>query len=72
MFYLFGSIGFVWVLLWIVLYTEVRTSIEEEEFIQPPKVCPPMSSHGLARLMPRKTCLKCIAPTQVYHTVQLE
>ncbi|KAK2169695.1 hypothetical protein NP493_1179g00016 [Ridgeia piscesae] len=38
MFYLFGSIGFVWVLLWIVLYTEVRTSIEEEEFIQPPKV----------------------------------
>jgi hypothetical protein len=38
MFYLFGSLGFVWVLFWIVLYTEVRAGGDEEEFIQPPKV----------------------------------
>jgi len=37
MFYTFGSLGFVWVLLWLVLYTEVRGPVEEE-FIQPPKV----------------------------------
>ena len=37
MFYTFGSMGFIWVLLWVVLYTEVRGPVEEE-FIQPPKV----------------------------------
>ncbi|KAK2168532.1 hypothetical protein LSH36_16g08005 [Paralvinella palmiformis] len=37
MFYTFGSLGFVWVLLWLVLYTEVRGPVEEE-FIQPPKI----------------------------------
>ncbi|CAH1772740.1 unnamed protein product [Owenia fusiformis] len=37
-FYLFGSLGFVWVLLWMVIYTEVRRTPDEEEFIQPPKV----------------------------------
>ncbi|XP_074643413.1 sialin-like [Tubulanus polymorphus] len=37
MFYSFGSLGFIWVLFWIALYTEVRGP-DEEEFIQPPKV----------------------------------
>ncbi|ELU04684.1 hypothetical protein CAPTEDRAFT_173625 [Capitella teleta] len=37
MFYSFGALGFAWVILWMVLYTEVRGPTEEE-FIQPPKV----------------------------------
>ena len=42
MFYTFGLLGFAWVLLWVVLYREVRGPTEEE-FIQPPKV----PSHSL-------------------------
>ncbi|XP_013391484.1 probable anion transporter 4, chloroplastic [Lingula anatina] len=37
MFYLFGSLGFVWVALWLVLYKEMRGP-DEEEFVDPPKV----------------------------------
>jgi len=37
MFYVFGLMGFAWVLLWCVMYTEVRGPVEEE-FVQPPKV----------------------------------
>lgn len=37
MFYLFGFMGITWVLAWVVLYQEARTSTEEE-FIEPPKV----------------------------------
>lgn len=40
MFYSFGALGFVWVALWMALYTEVRGPTEEE-FIQPPKVSDP-------------------------------
>ncbi|XP_064604930.1 uncharacterized protein LOC135470105 [Liolophura sinensis] len=35
MFYLFGILGFLWVLLWFFMYSENRG---EEEFVQPPKV----------------------------------
>lgn len=37
MFFSFGSLGFVWVLFWVIFYREVRGPLEEE-FIQPPKV----------------------------------
>ena len=37
MFYLFGVVGLLWVLLWLFVYREVRGATEEE-FIQPPKV----------------------------------
>lgn len=37
MFYTFGALGIVWVLLWVVLYREVRGPMDDE-FIQPPKV----------------------------------
>ena len=37
MFYLFGFMGITWVLAWVVLYQEARTSTDEE-FIEPPKV----------------------------------
>ena len=37
MFYSFGALGAAWVLLWVVLYREVRGPVEDE-FIQPPKV----------------------------------
>ncbi|KAL5016212.1 hypothetical protein ScPMuIL_005801 [Solemya velum] len=36
-FYLFGSLGFIWVLFWVCCYHEVRGP-EEEEFVDPPKV----------------------------------
>ncbi|CAD5122774.1 DgyrCDS11181 [Dimorphilus gyrociliatus] len=36
-FYLFGLMGFMWVLLWVILYKEIRGPIEEE-FVQPPKL----------------------------------
>ena len=39
MFYLFGVGGLVWLLAWLSLYSEKRsTSDLEEEFIEPPKV----------------------------------
>lgn len=37
-FYLFGSMGFIWVGAWILMYREARGPLHEEEFIQPPKV----------------------------------
>ncbi|XP_050402694.1 uncharacterized protein LOC126818993 [Patella vulgata] len=37
MFYTFGSLGFLWVLMWLVSYTEIRGTYEEE-FVDPPKV----------------------------------
>lgn len=36
-FYIFGSLGFLWVVFWLALYREVRGP-DEEEFVQPPKV----------------------------------
>lgn len=37
MFYLFGFMGFIWVISWMFLYKEVRGTMEEE-FVDPPKV----------------------------------
>lgn len=37
MFYFFGSLGVLWVVLWTLLYKEVRGPFEEE-FVEPPKV----------------------------------
>ncbi|XP_053395417.1 sialin-like [Mercenaria mercenaria] len=37
MFYLFGSIGFIWVFFWLYFFKEPRGSVDEE-FVEPPKV----------------------------------
>lgn len=37
MFYTFGSIGFIWVFVWLYIYKEPRGSLDEE-FVEPPKV----------------------------------
>ncbi|XP_041356642.1 sialin-like [Gigantopelta aegis] len=37
MFYLFGFMGFVWVLVWLVMYPDTLGSLDEE-FVEPPKV----------------------------------
>lgn len=34
---MFGILGFLWVVVWLTVYREVRGPTEEE-FIQPPKV----------------------------------
>lgn len=34
MFYSFGFLGFIWVIVWVLFYSETR----QEEFVQPPKV----------------------------------
>ena len=39
MFFLFGSFGFIWVLVWVFSFKEIRIAVEDDDFIiVPPKV----------------------------------
>ena len=55
MFYLFGSVGFIWIFVWMYCYRENRGT-QDEEFVDPPKVS---SVAQLSRVMRKPAFCIC-------------